>query len=77
MGEAIRKEASFPGGTVYKNLLPMQDTRFDPWSRRIPHTAENQPLVLLTTEPNTLQLLKATTPRAWARRCGEKLAHRN
>ena len=43
----------FPGGAVVKNLpASAEDTRsFDPWSRKIPHAAEQLSPCTTTTEP--------------------------
>ena len=42
----------FPGDTVVKNLpANAGNTSYDPWSGKIPHTAEQLSLCATTTEP--------------------------
>ncbi|XDA73662.1 hypothetical protein R6Z07M_003872 [Ovis aries] len=46
--------------------LPMQGTRFHPWSRKIPHALEQQSLQATATEP--------TCPGTQSSRTGEAVA---
>ena len=49
------KRAAYPGASLVAQWLgvrlPVQGTRFKPWSGRIPHAAEQLGLGATTTEP--------------------------
>ena len=51
----------FPGGPVVKNLPSSARDRFNPWSGRIPHDAEQQSPRAVAT--------KACTSRAYVPQC--------
>ena len=55
----------FPGGTVVKNPPANAGDRFEPWSGKIPHAAEQLSPCATTTEP-ALQSPRATTTEAHA-----------
>ena len=41
----------FPGGSVVKTLLPVQETGFNPWSGKILQAEEQRNPWAMTTEP--------------------------
>ena len=57
---------SFPGGSVVKNLLAMQETGFDPWVKKIPWRRKWQPTpVFLPGESHGQKRLVAYHPWGW------------
>ena len=75
----------FPGGSVVKNPPPVQETGFNPWSRKIPRCAEQlspcAQVLSLCSRAREPQLLKSSRLepglRTKRRFCHEKPAHPN